>query len=113
MLEPGHVVTTEFAGATASKRRPAVVISSQLYHTHRPDVILGVLTSRIAAATTPTDYVLHDWQEAGLRLPTAFRAYFGMAEQSVVHVIGRLSERDWREVQACVGRAVAVSLPLS
>lgn len=113
MLEPGDVVTTDFVGASGLKRRPAVVISSRLYHAHRPDVILGVLTSQIGSAHTPTDYVLHDWQAAGLRLPTAFRAYLGMAEQSAVHVIGRLSELDWNEVRTRLDLAMAISRPRS
>jgi mRNA interferase MazF len=45
MPEPGDIMTVDFPGATGVKRRPAVVVSSPLYHTHRPDVILGVITS--------------------------------------------------------------------
>jgi mRNA interferase MazF len=60
MPEPGDVVTVDFVGATGVKRRPAVVVSSRLYHAHRPDLILAVLTTQVATATAPTDYVLQD-----------------------------------------------------
>ena len=103
--EPGEVVTVDFVGATGIKRRPAVVVSSGLYHQHRPDCILGVLTTQISAATTPLDYVLQDWVSAGLHRPSAFRAYFGMATPAAVQVIGHLSVRDWQGVQACLARA--------
>ena len=53
MADPGDVVTVDFLGATGPKRRPAVVVSSALYHQHRPDLVLGVLTSQVARATTP------------------------------------------------------------
>ena len=95
MADPGDVVTVDFLGATGPKRRPAVVVSSALYHQHRPDLVLGVLTSQVSRATTPLDYLLQDWASAGLRQPSAFRAYFGMATPTAVRVIGHLSARDW------------------
>ena len=95
MADPGDVVTVDFVGATGTKRRPAVVVSSALYHQHRPDLVLGVLTSQVSRATTPLDYLLQDWASAGLRQPSAFRAYFGMATPAAVRVIGHLSARDW------------------
>jgi mRNA interferase MazF len=106
--DPGDVVTVDFVGATGIKRRPAVVISSALYHTHRPDLILAVLTTQIAQATTPLDYILQDWANAGLHRPSAFWAYFGMATPSAVQVIGHLSARDWQGVQDCLTRALAI-----
>src|SRR5215470_13619729 len=107
MADPGDVVTVDFVGATGTKRRPAVVVSSTLYHQHRPDLILGVLTSQVSRATTPLDYVLADWASAGLRQPSAFRAYFGMATPAAVRVIGHLSARDWEGIQACLIQAFA------
>jgi len=53
MAKPGDVVTVDFPGALGIKRRPAVVVSTDTYHTTRPDVILAVLTSRVAGATAP------------------------------------------------------------
>jgi mRNA interferase MazF len=100
------VVTVDFPGATGLKRRPAVVVSSHLYHAHRPDLVLGVLTTQTASADTPTDYLLQDWQAAGLNRPSAFRAYFGMSERSAVRIIGRLSDRDWEGVRGCLERAL-------
>src|SRR5712691_267925 len=109
MPNPGDVVTVDFGGATGTKRRPDVVVSSALYHHHRPDPVLGVLTSQVSRATTPLDYLLQDWSNAGLRQPSAFRAYFGMATPVSVQVIGHLSARDWAGVQACLMRAFALS----
>ena len=106
MSKGGDVVTVEFRGATGTKRRPAVVISSDVYHSERPDVILGVVTSNVAAATSSTDYVLQDWAAAGLRNPSAFRSYFGMALAGDVRSIGRLSDRDFAAVRDCVFRAL-------
>jgi mRNA interferase MazF len=73
--DPGDMVTVDFVGATGVTRRPAVVVSSALYHAHRPDLVLAVLTTQVATATAPTDYILQDWSAAGLYHPSAFRAY--------------------------------------
>ncbi len=108
MLEPGDIVTTEFMGVTGAKRRPCVVVSTTLYHKHRPDVILAIITTNLAAATAPTDYVLQDWASAGLNVPSAVRMYLGLYEQTEVTPIGRLSNRDWLEVQARLRLALAV-----
>jgi mRNA interferase MazF len=94
-MKPGNIVLVEFRGALGVKRRPAVVVSSDTYHSNRPDVILGVITSNIAAAAGPTDHVLRDWASAGLKKPSAFRAYLGTYEQSDVGVvIGQLTSVD-------------------
>ena len=111
MPDPGDVVTVDFVGATRTKRCPAVVVSSTLYHQHRPDLVSGVLTSQVSRATTPVDYLLADWASAGLRQPSVFRAYFGMATPAVVRVIGHLSARDWEGIQACLRRALALQDP--
>jgi len=92
----GDVVVTDFPGATGIKRRPAVVLSSDKYHETRPDAIIGVIESHLPAVTSSTDHVLLDWSEAGLRLPSAFRAYLMTVPRASLSArIGHLSERDW------------------
>ena len=45
-MKPGDVVVGAFPGADATKVRPAVVLSAELYHRHRPDVIVGLVTTQ-------------------------------------------------------------------
>jgi len=106
MLKAGDVVVVNFVGAKITKPRPAVVLSSDEYHRQRPDVILGVLTTDIAASTATTDHILQDWRGAGLRVPSAFRSYVGTQLQTSARRIGRLSDADWKSVQECVRRAI-------
>ena len=100
MANPGDVVLSYFRGAVMKKKRPAVVVSTDLYHAHHPDVILTLVTTQLADASTPTDYILQDWAAAGLHKPSAVRVYFDMALALEVDPIGHLSDRDWQEVQA-------------
>ena len=75
MVALGDVVVADFPAAVQVKRRPAVVLSSEGYHRERPDVILGLITGNISAATAQTDHSLTGWQAAGLHRPSAFRSY--------------------------------------
>ena len=75
MFNPGDVVVLDFPGVTGTKHRPSVVVSSPVYHASRPDMIVGLITSQ-TAALGPTDYVLQDWSQAGLRIPSVFRSFF-------------------------------------
>ncbi len=110
MPTPGDVVLVPFPGATGVKERPSVVVSSGLYHSCRPDVILGLITSQVAKSTTATDYVLQDWVAAGLQLPSAFRSNFITLDvRIVIFQIGSLSTRDWAEIQARLRLALAIT----
>ncbi|MGA9351043.1 MAG: type II toxin-antitoxin system PemK/MazF family toxin [Anaerolineae bacterium] len=109
MVKPGDVVTVDFPGVTGIKRRPAIVVSTDTYHRTRPDAILGLLTSQVAAATGPTDCVLQDWQVAGLRSPSAFRAFLATMPTASLTTIGHLSDQDWRKVQSCLQVALAMT----
>ncbi len=109
MLNPGDVVTASFAGAVQTKRRPLVEVSTDAYHSARPDVILSEITTQIQRCTAPTDYVLLDWAAAGLRTPSAFRVYLRTMSAAAATRIGRLSDRDWLEVQSWLRLGLAVT----
>jgi mRNA interferase MazF len=107
-LEPSCVVVAELAGARVTKFRPAVVVSSDLYHQQRPDIIVGVLTTQRPHPEAATDYLLLDWEQAGLRAPSWFRLYLITIEQPLATLAGRLSARDWTAVQERLQRGLAV-----
>lgn len=108
MAKPGDVVTVDFPGVEGVKRRPAVVVSTDSYHDARPDVILSLLTTNLKSATAATDYVLRDWQSAGLHSPSAFRTFLTTMPSSSVTVIGHLTDHDWKQVQRRLSGAIAV-----
>ena len=73
-----------FAEKRVSKRRPALVISSDAYNSVCPDVVVAQITSRTGAPPRPGDYRVHDWQTAGLRAPSLVRARLATLHSSVV-----------------------------
>ncbi|MBD2387908.1 type II toxin-antitoxin system PemK/MazF family toxin [Cylindrospermum sp. FACHB-282] len=106
-FNPGDVVTVDFPGVAGIKRRPAVVLSSAIYHANRPDVIIGLITTQTTALGL-TDYILQDWSAAGLRIASVFRSFIVTLPPSANAVlIGHLSERDWLGACACVKISLA------
>ncbi len=100
-MKPGDVVVGAFPGSDATKVRPAVVLSNELYHRHRPDVIVGLITTQRPRELAPTDCELSNWRQAGLHQPSFFRLFPVTFLQREVRLIGRLSESDWASVSAC------------
>ena len=99
-MSPGDVVIVDFVGATGIKRRPALVVSADTYQAERPDVILAVITSNVRSATASTDHIIKDWSAAGLKKPSAFRAFLGTYDRRDVGIIvGRLSGTDWAAIK--------------
>jgi mRNA interferase MazF len=106
-MKAGDVVWIEFPGVVQTKRRPAVVLSSPGYHATRPDLIVGLVRSQTASATSPTDFIIHDWQAAGLRVPSAFRAFLlTLPRLAVVSTMGTLTQADRVEVAKRVKLAI-------
>jgi PemK-like, MazF-like toxin of type II toxin-antitoxin system len=85
-----------------TKTRPALVLSTAVYHDHGADVIVGLITSKSADPLHPTDCEIKNWRAAGLHVPSCFRLYLATLLQRDVRVIGRLAADDWREIRRCV-----------
>jgi mRNA interferase MazF len=102
IFNAGDVVTVDFPGVTGVKRRPALVLSSATYHTARPDIIVGLITTRTSRLGV-TDYVLQDWEAAGLRVSSVFRCFIVTLPRTAnLTLIGHISEHDWNGVCTCV-----------
>ena len=101
------LVPFPFSDLSTTKVRPAIVVSSALYHATEPDLLLAAITSNIAAATGPLDYVLKDWQTANLRYPSAFKpVLFTLDPTRVIYRIGALTSSDLLEVDQRLRRAL-------
>ena len=102
----GDVILVEiaFSGATGSKRRPAVVISTNAFNRAGIELIVATITSNVLPPFRPGDLLLNDWQEAGLVKPSAVRGVLATVDKSdVVRKLGELSARDFGMVERGVG----------
>ena len=110
-LQRGDVVLVPFpfSDLSATKVRPAIVVSSSLYHAHEPDLILVAITSNLAAASGPFDYIIRDWSASGLRFPSAFKpVVFTLEPPRVMARIGALSTLDLAEIDRRLPGALGV-----
>lgn len=100
-FQRGDVVLIPFpyTDLTATKTRPAIVISSAAYQAVRSELLLAYVSSQITKATPTIDYLLQDWKQTGLPKPSFVRPKVAAIEPGlVVHQIGQLSNRDREEV---------------
>jgi hypothetical protein len=57
------------------KERPALIVSTEDFHRTRPDdLLVALVTHRIWKYHGSTDYLLQDWQAAGLTQPSVVRS---------------------------------------
>lgn len=103
------MVPFPFSDLSATKVRPAVVISSRHYHSTQPDILLAAITSKISVAPDPLDYPLSDWRSAGLRYPSAFPGLTARTGKPVVFTldpgkvilhVGKLITADMTEIDS-------------
>jgi mRNA interferase MazF len=88
-----------FTNLQTTKKRPAVIISSQSYQQNRPDVILMAITSQVRQPLATGEALLQDWQAAGLVKPSVLKPLIATIEQSrIVKTMGQLSEADQKSL---------------
>lgn len=108
----GDVVLIPFpyTNLSASKTRPAVVVSSTTYHNIRSELLVAYVSSQLSKVHQALDYVLIDWAISGLPKPSFVRPKIAAIESSlVVHQVGKLSERDLFEVDRRLRLAMALT----
>ena len=84
-----------FTDQSATKQRPAVVVSSSHYNAERPDLILLAITSQVRASLAFGEALVADWQTAGLIKLSVFKPLITTLEQVlVIKRLGNLSTND-------------------
>jgi len=78
------LVPFPFTDQTASKRRPAAVVSNRAYSTARPDLIVMAITSQLRPSAGLGDAWVSHWQAAGLLRPSVVKPVFATLEQRLV-----------------------------
>lgn len=89
------LVPFSFTDQSASKKRPAVIVSSDVYNRDRPDIILMAVTSQVRHLGKTGEAEVQDWREAGLLKPSLIKPILATVEKSLVlKKLGRLSGKD-------------------
>lgn len=89
------LVSFPFTDQSATKKRPAVVISSALYHQQRPDLVLMAITSRIRTEQKSVEHLILEWQKTGLLKPSVIKPVFTTIEKTLIlNKLGQFGKKD-------------------
>lgn len=96
-LQKGRFVLVPFpfSNQTAIKKRPAVVISSDVYNEISSDIVIMAITSQTEKTIETGECLIQNWQNAGLLKPYAIKPAISTIEQILVlKKLGKLSAND-------------------
>ena len=101
------LVPFPFTDQTTSKKRPAIVVSSEAYHRDRRDVILMAVTSQARPGLAAGEATLEGWKDAGLLKPSIVKPVLATVDRDfIVRKLGTLRDDD----REAVRRALAAIL---
>jgi mRNA interferase MazF len=95
-FKKGDIVLTDFifSNGKGKKRRPAVIVSKDIFNKQREDVIIAAITSNITR-TLVGDTKMKNWKEAGLLKPSVITGILQTIEKKlVIKKIGHLCAID-------------------
>jgi mRNA interferase MazF len=99
------LVPFPFTDLSATRVRPAVVVSSSEYEEETGDIILTMVTSRRHEGLT--DFALQDWRRSGLIMPSWIRIKLATLSSRLVQFSpGQLSRRDALKVDEAIRTAL-------
>jgi mRNA interferase MazF len=110
--ERGDVVLVPFpfTDQSATKKRPAAIISSDIHNRLSADVVIMAITSRIQRTGT-MECLISDWHSAGLLMPSALKPAISTLEQAMIlRRLGKLSADDLAAMDAVLRKLFALPL---
>jgi mRNA interferase MazF len=89
------LVPFPFTDGSSSKKRPAIVISTDSYDRHKPDLILIAVTSQVSTDLQFGEASIADWSAAGLIKPSVIKPAIATIEKTlVIRKLGSLQGLD-------------------
>ena len=84
-----------FSDQTTTKKRPAVIISSNAYNNASSDNVIMAITSQAERTIEVGECLIKDWQNSGLLRPSAIKPAISTIEQKLIlKKLGKLSSED-------------------
>ncbi len=107
----GDVILVEviFAEKNESKKRPALILSSDDYHSKRHDVIIAAITSNTTRILFG-DTLIKDWERVGLKFPSLVTATIQTIKKNMIDKkIGTLTKKDMQTVIHNLAQSVFIN----
>ena len=97
------LVPFPFTDQSSTKKRPAVIVSSDPYNRQWPDIIIMAVTSQVRSAGYFGDVSVEKWKQAGLLKPSVIKPIFTTIEKGlVIGKLGRMGEKDLSSLQEAI-----------
>jgi len=94
------LVSFPFTDQSTTKKRPALIVSSDSYNRQRPDIIIMAVTSQMRSAAYFGDVSVENWKQAGLLKPSVIKPIFTTIEKGLVlRKLGHMGEKDLSALQ--------------
>jgi mRNA interferase MazF len=98
----GDIILVDFVFTvgTGTRRRPALLLTSDTYHRGRQEAIVAAITSNTDRLLVG-DYLIAEWSTAGLRFPSVATGIIRTIKQwDIVRKLGSMSPQDMTAVEA-------------
>lgn len=94
------LVPFPFSDQTSVKQRPGLVISVDAFQACGPDLLIIAVTSQVGGPLKLGEFVIRDWQAAGLLKPSAVKAAIATVEARLIRRrLGHLSVYDLEQLK--------------
>lgn len=98
------LVPFPFSNQSASKKRPAVIVSSARYHRDRRDLIILAVTSQVRPSLGFGERPIQAWESAGLLKPSVLKPLVATIERGLVlRRLGQLGGSDLAALRQVLG----------
>ncbi len=89
------LVPFPFTDQRGTKKRPAVIVSSNFYNVSLPDVVLMAITSQVKQKLKAGELEITEWQRAKLLKPSVIKPIFTTIERHLIlRKLGKLENED-------------------
>ncbi len=106
------LVPFPFTDQTTTKKRPTIVISSDIYNQEKPDIILIAVTSQISTPLQFGDMLITDWSKSGLIKPSAIKPIVTTLEKAlVIKKLGKLEALDIQALKNFLKEIIEINIP--
>lgn len=100
------LVPFPFTDQSTTKKRPAAVVSSELFHREHASVIVVAISSQSRPASE-TEGAVHHWQRAGLLNPSVIKPVIATLDTAlVIKKLGHLSDDDRAALERVLTTAI-------
>lgn len=100
------LVNFGFSEGIGFKKRPALVVSSEAYHTERQEVVILAITSNVDRILLG-DTKVSQWKEAGLLYPSLVTGIIRTVKSNMIfRKIGEISKGDLNKVEENIKKII-------